>query len=163
MTKMADQQVKAKLYVLVGIPGSGKSTWVSNQLWAKDCAYISTDGYVERFAARMKKTYSEVFNDVMPRCIRLMMRAVDKAEREGKDIIWDQTSTSVYARAKKLRRLPDYYAIAVVFPTPAPKELARRLKSRPGKHIPKHVIDSMKKSLVLPTEEEGFNEIWHAQ
>jgi predicted kinase len=155
--------MERKLYVLVGIPGSGKTTWVNNQPWAKDCAYISTDIYVEKFAKKLGKTYDDVFQQVMPRCVRLMMRAVDKAEREGKDIIWDQTNVSVYSRLKKLRRLRNYYSIAVVFPTPNRQELSRRLMSRDGKHIPENVIRSMKKNFVFPTKDEGFNDIWIVQ
>lgn len=151
-----------KLYVLVGVPGSGKSTWVANQDWAMDCAYVSTDGYVDKFARRLGKTYSEVFDAVMPRAIRLMMRAVRKAERDGKDVIWDQTSTTLKSRARKLRALTGYYPIAVVFTTPAPDELARRLASRPGKNIPAHVMKNMIDWYEVPTEDEGFKEVWWA-
>ena len=151
-----------KLYVLVGVPGSGKSTWVANQDWASSCAYISTDGYVEKFARRMGKTYSEVFDEVMPRAIRLMMRAVRIAERNGKDVIWDQTSTNLAARRRKFSALPKYYKIAVVFATPDAAELKRRLASRPGKIIPGHVMKSMIAGFVMPTEDEGFDEVWHA-
>ena len=150
----------AKCYQLVGIPGSGKSTWVANQNWAQDCAYISTDGYVEKFARRMGKTYSEVFDLVMPRAVRLMARAVVRARELDKDIIWDQTSTSVLSRKRKFNMLPNYYHIAVVFPTPEKEELARRLASRPGKHIPKKVIKSMIHNFEMPSEDEGFAEIW---
>ena len=143
-------------YQLVGVPGSGKTTWVES----KDCAYISTDAFVERFARRMGKTYSEVFDVVMPRCIRLMMRAVRKAQAEGKDVIWDQTSTSVVSRIRKFSALPEYEHIAVVFQTPDGAELARRLSSRPGKNIPDSVMKSMIYSFEMPTEEEGFVEIW---
>lgn len=152
----------AKVYVLVGVPGSGKSTWVDSQDWTKDCVYVSTDLYVEKFARKMGKTYNDVFDDVMKRAIHLMMRRVRKAQREGKDIIWDQTNTSVKTRANKFRILPEYEAIAVVFKTPDATEHARRLASRPGKHIPDHVVRSMIENLVMPTEEEGFKEIWHA-
>lgn len=151
-----------KLYVLVGVPGSGKSTWVSNQDWASNCAYISTDGYVEKFARRLGKTYSEVFDAVMPRAIRLMMRAVRIAARNGKDVIWDQTSTSKAARRRKFSALPKYYKIAVVFATPDAEELKRRLASRPGKIIPDHVMENMIGGFVMPTEDEGFDEVWHA-
>jgi predicted kinase len=150
----------AKCYQLVGVPGSGKSTWVANQLWAKDCAYISTDRYVERFARRMGKTYSEVFDQVMPRAIRLMMRAVRKAEREGKDVIWDQTSTTVASRRRKFASLPTYDHIAVIFATPEWAELKRRLDSRPGKTIPRKVVKGMIHNFDKPTEDEGFIEIW---
>lgn len=150
----------AKLYVLVGVPASGKSTWVANQTWAKDCVYVSTDHYVDKFARRLGKTYNEVFDTVMPRAVNLMTRAVIRARAADKDIIWDQTSTSVKSRKNKFRMLPDYYAIAVVFKTPEKEELARRLASRPGKNIPDNVMRSMIDNLTMPTEEEGFKEIW---
>lgn len=150
-----------KCYQLVGVPASGKSTWVANQTWAKDCAYVSTDEYVERFARRMGKTYSEVFDAVMPRAIRLMMQAVRRAEQQGKDVIWDQTSTTEASRARKFRALSQHEHIAVVFATPDLKELDVRLSSRPGKHIPKRVVDSMIKNFQMPTEAEGFKEIWY--
>lgn len=152
-----------RCYQLVGVPGAGKSTWVANQDWASDCAYVSTDGYVERFARRMGKTYSEVFDQVMPRAVRLMMRAVRKAEREGKDVIWDQTSTTISSRRRKFVSLPTYEHIAIVFKTPDLKELDRRLKSRPGKTIPKGVVWDMIVRFESPSEEEGFTEIWYAE
>lgn len=149
-----------KCYQLIGVPGSGKSTWVSNQEWSKDCSIISTDYWVEEEAKRVGKTYSEIFTDYMPRAVELMAANVVSAREMGNDIIWDQTSTTVKSRARKFNMLPDYYHIAVVFKTPEHKELVRRLMSRPGKEIPDHVIASMISSWEDPTEDEGFSEIW---
>ena len=151
------------LYVLIGVPGSGKSTWVNNQEWAKDCVYVSTDHHVEAHAAKLGKTYSEVFKDYMPWAVKLMANDVVEAREAGKDIIWDQTSTTVASRRKKFNMLPDYRAIAVVFATPDARELARRLGSRPGKHIPNTVMRQMIDNFEMPTKEEGFDEIWFAQ
>jgi predicted kinase len=152
-----------KLYVLIGVPGSGKSTWVANQTWANDCCIISTDFWVEEEAKRVGKTYSEIFKDYMPRAVELMAANVVSAREMKHDIIWDQTSTTVSSRTRKFRMLPDYYAIAVVFRTPEQTELARRLSSRPGKVIPIDVVNNMCKNWEEPTLEEGFDEIWHAQ
>lgn len=150
-----------KLYMLVGVPGSGKSTWVKNQeFWMKDCAYISTDKYVEEWAESVGKTYAEVFEEYMPMAVAKMAGAVNGARDAGKDIIWDQTSTTIATRAKKFRMLPEYYAIAVVFRIPEPEELQKRLASRPGKVIPSEVLDDMIAKWQEPTLEEGFNEIW---
>ena len=149
-----------KLYMLVGVPGSGKSTWVKNQEWAKDCAIVSTDKYVEEWAETVGKTYTEVFEEYMPVAVTRMAGAVNGARDAGKDIIWDQTSTTIATRAKKFRMLPEYYAIAVVFRIPEPQELQKRLASRPGKVIPSEVLDDMIAKWQEPTEEEGFNEIW---
>jgi predicted kinase len=151
-----------KLYVLIGVPGSGKSTWVKNQDWAKDCAYISTDMHVENQAKLEGKTYNEVFKDFMPTAVKMMTDDVIKAREASKDIIWDQTSTSIKSRAKKFNMLRDYHAIAVVFRTPPKEELARRLANRPGKNIPDHVMRSMIDNWEEPTEDEGFKEIWFA-
>jgi predicted kinase len=152
-----------KLYVLVGVPGSGKSTWVSNQDWVDTCVHISTDKFVLDYAIAQGKTYSEVFNEYMPTAVELMAQEVVAARAAGRDIIWDQTSTTVASRTRKFRMLPDYYAIAVVFATPSRIELKRRLDSRPGKEIPEAVLEGMLASFEMPTEEEGFDEIWYAQ
>lgn len=151
-----------KCYQLVGIPASGKSTWISNQDWIKDCVVVSTDDFVELYAKEQGKTYSEVFADYMPTAVNLMADKVIEARNSDKDIIWDQTSTTVKSRLRKFNMLPNYYHIAVVFKTPEHKELMRRLMNRPGKDIPDHVIASMIASFEMPTEEEGFKEIWYA-
>lgn len=151
----------SKCYQLVGIPGSGKSTWVKSQDWALTCAYISTDKWVEIFAKEIGSTYSKVFTDFMPIAVDCMAKEVVNARSLGRDIIWDQTSTTVKSRAKKFHMLPDYEHIAVVFKTPEHNELMRRLLNRPGKEIPEQVIASMIDNFEMPTEAEGFKEIWH--
>ena len=151
-----------RLYVLIGIPGSGKTTWVQNQDWARDCVYVSTDTWVELEAEQQGRTYSEVFEEYMPKAVNIMSAQVIDARDQGRDIIWDQTSTTVISRQRKFNMLPDYYAIAVVFRCPAADELVRRLSSRPGKVIPVDVLHSMIKNFEIPTEEEGFKEIWYA-
>ncbi len=152
----------SKCYQLIGVPGSGKSTWVEAQDWALTCARVSTDKWVEIYAKEVGRTYSEVFVDFMPTAVDLMAKEVVAAREMGRDIIWDQTSTSVKSRKRKFNMLPNYEHIAVVFKTPEHKELMRRLFSRPGKDIPDHVIYSMIASFEMPTEEEGFKEIWFA-
>ena len=148
-------------YQLVGIPGSGKSTWIKNQDWAKDCSVASTDMWVEMEAERQGKTYSEIFDEYMPHAVRLMANHVELARDKGMDIIWDQTSTTLASRRRKFNMLPKYRHIAVVFKTPEPEELTRRLNSRPGKTIPDHVMKRMIEGYDIPTEDEGFTEIWY--
>jgi predicted kinase len=149
----------AKCYQLIGVPGSGKSTWIDTQDWALSCAKVSTDKWVEIYAKEVGRTYSQVFVDFMPTAVDLMAKEVIAAREMGRDIIWDQTSTTVKSRARKFNMLPDYEHIAVVFRTPEHKELFRRLWSRPGKDIPEHVIASMIASWEEPTLDEGFTEI----
>ena len=147
-------------YQLIGVPGAGKSTWIKTQEWSGDCVVVSTDEFVEDYAKECGYTYSEVFDDYMPTAVRLMADKVVRAREAGKDIIWDQTSTTVKSRARKFNMLPDYEHIAVVFQTPDEEEHLRRLKTRPGKAIPEAVLFDMVWNFEMPTEQEGFKEIW---
>jgi predicted kinase len=150
-----------KCYQLIGVPGSGKSTWIKNQTWALGLTVVNTDSFVEAYAKEQGKTYSEVFKDYMPRAVELMAEQVVRARTLGHTIIWDQTSTTIASRARKFNMLPNYEHIAVVFKTPEKAELERRLASRPGKEIPQYVIDQMIDGWQEPTEDEGFKEIWY--
>jgi predicted kinase len=148
-------------YQLVGVPGAGKSTWIQTQDWLKECVVVSTDVHVEAYAKSMGKTYSEVFDEYMPTAVRLMTNEVVAARQAGKNIIWDQTSTTIGSRKKKFNMLPEYKHIAVVFRTPPQGILLERLASRPGKIIPSHVVESMINGFEMPTEDEGYKEIWY--
>jgi predicted kinase len=152
-----------KCYQLVGVPGSGKSTWIKSQAWAKDLPVVSTDYFVEEEAERQGKTYTEVFEAYMPIAVKLMVNQALICQANKLDFIWDQTSTTVKTRAKKFNTLlpSQYEHIAVVFKTPDPDELARRLASRPGKVIPPEVMENMIKNFEMPTLDEGFKEIWN--
>lgn len=154
-----------KLYIMVGVPGSGKSTWIKNQNWALGMNVASTDVWVELYAKLKGKTYSEVFEEYMPTAVEKMAEHVVWCRDNKLDLIWDQTSTTIKTRAKKIRMLPEYYKIAVVVKTPPADELMVRLASRPGKLIPLDVVANMVEQLKAepPTIEEGFDEIWYAE
>lgn len=150
-----------KCYQLIGVPGAGKSTWIESQDWIADCAIVSTDNIVEAHAKMQGKTYNEIFHDFMPTAVKIMADNVVRARERNQDIIWDQTSTTMASRRKKFNMLRNYEHIAVVFRTPSADELARRLANRPGKNIPASVMNSMINNFEMPTEDEGFKEIWY--
>jgi len=151
----------SKCYQLIGVPCAGKSTWIKNQVWALGLTIVSTDAFVEDYARQQGKTYSEVFKDYMPRAVELMAEQVVRARELGHTILWDQTSTSIASRTRKFNMLPDYEHIAVVFKTPEIPVLKERLASRPGKEIPWEVVQGMIDNFEMPSEEEGFKEIWY--
>lgn len=152
----------SKLYMLIGVPGSGKSTWIGEQYWASDCVLVSTDKLIDIEAGRQGKTYNDVFSSYIDTATKLMNDDVRAAVEAGKDIIWDQTNTGRRSRKAKLAMAPSYRKIAIVFATPDEAEWQRRIASRPGKVIPEAVLKAMADGLQLPTEDE-FDEIWKAQ
>ena len=150
-----------KCYQLIGVPGAGKSTWVKDQIWALGLTVVNTDAFVEDYARECGSTYSEVFEEYMPRAVELMANQVVFAREHGHTIVWDQTSTTIKSRARKFNMLPDYDHIAVVFRTPDLDTLRQRLAGRIGKDVPWEVVQSMIDNWEEPTEEEGFKEIWY--
>jgi predicted kinase len=150
------------LWMLVGVPGSGKSTWVTIHIPDLTGHYVaSTDRLIEIYASMRQATYNDVFKDNIGYAEKAMLTHVKDAIMYNYNIIWDQTNLTIKSRAKKLALIPDYYKkIAVFFPTPETGELDRRLASRPGKTIPSYIVDNMIDSLMPPTISEGFDEVY---
>lgn len=144
------------LYMLIGVPGSGKTTWIRNH--KHDAVVLSTDDKIEAEAERSGKTYSEVFHDTIKHATSQMQDDMIRAVRERRDIIWDQTNITAKSRRGKLSQIPkDYRKVAVFFPVPP--DLRERLAGRPGKNIPEPVVLSMINQLEPPSKSEGFDEI----
>jgi len=151
------------VYMLVGVPGSGKSTWLTNNVRqnGNDAVWsLSTDDYIEDIARQEGKTYNDVFKDHIKDATAHMYDELKIALGEKADLYWDQTNLSVKSRKGKIAQVPkDYTKIAVVFKIPDRDELMLRLNSRPGKTIPDHVMNSMIKNFEMPTQDEGFDGI----
>lgn len=148
---------KPTLYMLIGIPASGKSTWVRNN--TNKCVIASTDDYIEKRAEEAGKTYNDVFSCVIEEATANLEAVVKNAIASKADVIWDQTNLDRKSRARKLRQFKDYCKVAVLFKTPSEEVLTNRLNSRVGKTIPIRVIESMKLRFEEPTLDEGFDEI----
>ncbi len=147
-----------KLYILIGVPGSGKSTWIKN--CGIDAVILSTDDKIEAAAEAAGKTYNDMFKSVIGEAEKQMYADALAAFAAGRDVIWDQTNVTAKTRGKKLNRVPAHYEkIAVYFNTPDTAELNRRLANRPGKTIPANIVMGMVSQLEMPTADEGFDRI----
>lgn len=157
-------QTQPELYVLIGLPASGKSTWVANKTKSsgKSFTVISSDDIIQQRAEELGKTYDEVFQDNVAHAISQLRVNAERAFKNGDNIIWDQTNLSPKKRKGILHNVPkNYKKIAVVFEVDD-TELTRRLTARAkdsGKSIPPHIITSMRTSFTAPSKSEGFDEI----
>lgn len=149
------------LYMLVGVPGSGKSTWIAKNFPDLTGHYVaSTDRLLEIYASMRGATYNDVFQDNIDYANKAMMTHIKDVIMYGYNIIWDQTNLNKKSRARKLAAVPNTYRkIAIFFPTPETGKLYRRLGSRPGKTIPEFAVQQMINTLQQPTVEEGFDEV----
>lgn len=151
------------LIMFVGLPASGKSTWRANMpLDGYD--QLSTDDLIESHAKAVGLTYDEVFKDYMKIADGRFWNAVEDGIREKRNLIIDRTNLTFKTRRRVMGRVThDYSTQAIVFLPPVSTsdkmEHSLRLRSREGKNIPPHIIETMIESFELPTREEGFDSI----
>ena len=149
------------VYMLIGVPAAGKSTWMANQNFDPSTTVIlSTDKLIDAEAAAKGKTYDQVFQGAIKRATAVLKADLMMAIRDNMDVVYDQTNTTVKSRKGKLAAFPaNYRRVAVFFRTPDDAEHQRRLLSRAGKTIPVAVLNSMKAQLQEPEADEGWDEI----
>lgn len=148
-----------KLYMLIGVPASGKSTWREQFVETNRAMIISTDDILEDIAKTQGLTYNDVFKDNIKFATKQMDVHLRVALESEMDIVCDQTNLTAKSRKGKLDKVPEHYEkIAVVFLTPEDAEWQRRL-DRPGKSIPQNILMGMKSSMEFPDPEEGFDRI----
>lgn len=166
---------RPKLYMLIGHPYSGKSTYVANELALRktyapsekyparadnEAAIIDSDSILMEMAEKANTSYNQSFLLNHKKASKEMFRRAEAAFKNGQDVYWDQTNMSRKARARKLIMVPDYYEkIAVVFPMLSAEELARRTALRTDKVIRQNIIDDMIASYEAPVLSEGFDRI----
>ena len=150
------------LIMLVGLPGSGKSTAAGRLATAasgqgRTCEIIGTDAYLEAEAMRRGLSYATVFDEAFEAAEALMWRQAREAIGRRISVIWDQTNLTVSARSRRLRLFPEeYLRIAAVMPTADREAWERNLNRVPGRAVPRDVFDRMRAEFRHPTMEEGF-------
>jgi len=133
------------MYLLCGLPGSGKSTYAASL----GLPTISADSIREEWYgdAAVQGDGKAIFAEVYSR--------IDKAIASGIDFCVDNTSVDTRARANYLGRGTE--VVAVFFNTSI-EECKRRNNLR-SRVVPEWVIDKMASRLTTPTTEEGFVEV----
>lgn len=150
---------KPTVVMMIGLPGSGKSTWIKQNL--PGIKVLSTDDLIEKYAADKGKTYSEVFTKAAPLASAKFDQQLKKAAKDGESVIIDQTNMGKKSRMNKIAPFKNHYKVAIMV-SADPVELKLRLKHRAemtGKNIPEKVIDQMARSFQPITTDEGWDEI----
>lgn len=151
---------KPKAWMMVGLPYTGKSSWINHHSnnGNEPFMVIDTDSALEHMARNANKTYEETFHQNFREAERQMYQRLELAKASDIHIFWDQTNLTSKSRKKKLAMIPSTYEkIAVVFPELTAEEYEKRMAARLTKIISYKVIESLKKSYEPPSLDEGFD------
>ena len=145
----------AKLIMLIGVQGSGKTTYSKVLKQKYDARVISTDKIRQTFLNIEEK-------DVFPTLYKLCAKEL----RQGYNVIIDATHITPKVRKRTFDALNEfnvnYEKVAYYIKTPLEvcvKRVDIRNQDPNELFLPLEVIESYFKNLIPPTEEEGFNEI----
>lgn len=149
---------KVKLYVLVGISGSGKST-VAEKIRKEEeekgnkIIILSSDTLREQLLGDINdQTQNEyIFRELHKRTVESLIRGVS--------VLYDATSINRKDRQQILQKVQniDCYKIAYVMTTPFP--ICKVQNQKRDRVVPEFVLEKQLRKFQIPMKFEGFDEI----
>jgi heterogeneous nuclear ribonucleoprotein U-like protein 1 len=158
-------QFNKTCYLMVGLPGSGKTT--ASEKLIKDITELtiaSSDNFTEQYAKEHNQTYQEAYFAFGNEAEKMMKQQIQQLIKDERNFIWDQTNVYASSRKKKISMLTQkkYQVVAIVVELSS-EELSKRLEKREketGKKVPKKIIQTMLDNYTRPNYEEGFSDIY---
>ncbi len=146
------------LYVLIGLPGSGKSTFIAELYPKLACAaYVSRDNI--RFSlVKENEPYFSKEQEVK----KLFIESINELLEDGyENIFADATHLTITSRRNVVSKTPKFSRKIAIFINTPLETCLQRNNMRAGRlKVPEYTIKEMRERLQKPTINEGFNEIW---
>lgn len=156
---------------MIGVSGSGKTTWVNSH---KQYIACSTDSVIEQLAELMGISYTEAFDYIQKKkkfdyITTKFFEKIHDCILNDKDFVIDRTHLKRHVRISLINEIRSFAKehgknielVGVSFELPK-STIFERLKKREkhsGKSIPKQVIQEQIDSFDIPTLDEGFDTI----
>ncbi|PQF66009.1 hypothetical protein CUS78_04190 [Enterococcus faecium] len=149
-------QRKNQLYMLIGIPGCGKTTFAKKYLTKTNTIIISTDEIRKELTGTYSfsnKTNEKVFNTAK--------RRIKSALLNGLNVVFDATNTQKIYRQNFIKVAQDTKSdvVAIIFKTPLSICLERNSKRNIERRVPDNVIINMSTFNTNIDNNEGFSKI----
>ncbi len=146
---------KPVAYVLVGLPGSGKSTWAAAH--PEQLPIASTDEFIENHASRQQISYAEAFRQYNVQAKLLLKERLRALIDQKASFIWDQTNITVRKRRAIYDKLhPTHRVVFVCFCVPIEVCMARAeaRERRANEFINRKLIELWSSMTTFPTADE---------
>ena len=148
----------AILYVMVGAPGSGKTTFIQNHMNKE------TDKHVSRDAIRFSLlNENDEYFSKETQVFRNYINEINKALNEGYNVFADATHLNESSRNKLLKniRVKPSSTECIYVRTPLERALElNELRKDTRAYVPRGQIRRMFNSMTKPSFEEGFDRIY---
>jgi len=156
---------------MVGVSGSGKTTWVNSH---KQYTVCSTDSIIEELANNMGVSYTEAFEYVQNKkkfdyITQKFFEKIHNCILNDEDFVIDRTHLKRHIRISLINELRtiatengrhlELSAISFEIPEKIIFERLKKREKKTQKFIPKQVIYEQINSFNVPTNDEGFSYI----
>ncbi|XP_017541534.1 heterogeneous nuclear ribonucleoprotein U-like protein 1 isoform X2 [Pygocentrus nattereri] len=156
-----------EMLMMVGLPGSGKTTWsskYSEQHPEKKYNILGTNAIMEKMKVmglRRQRNYAGRWDVLIQQATQCLNRLIQIAARKKRNYILDQTNVYGSAQRRKMRPFEGFQRKAIVI-CPTDEDLKERTLKRTdeeGKDVPDHAVLEMKANFVLPEAGDFLDEV----
>nr|XP_054758638.1 heterogeneous nuclear ribonucleoprotein U-like protein 1 isoform X1 [Lytechinus pictus] len=164
-------EYKNKLLMMVGLPGSGKTTWTiqaCKDMTDKKYYILGTNLIMDKMKVmglRRQRNYAGRWDKLMDLATKCLNRFFEVAARKRRNYILDQTNVYPSARRRKMRPFEGFSTKAIVL-VPSDEEFKKRVEKRTkeeGKDVPDHAVNEMKANFELPEKGVLFDEVEYVE
>ena len=126
------QDTDRTLYVLCGIPYSGKSTFADKDPVLSGLPKLSSDRLILEKAERLGTTYDKIFLESIKEAEKEFLRQVNGHLEAGQSFVIDRTNGNPKSRMKLCRKAKEhgFRAVCIYFEHPSTEEIEERIGER---------------------------------
>lgn len=145
--------MKPILAVMVGISGSGKSTYANGLRTSLNATVVEPD------AIRAELTGNASDQSQNELVFSTAFRRVNDLLAGGKNVVIDATSVDKWSRSKWVQIGKKNNAEVRAYVVSTPIDVAKKRNLSRSRVVPQNVIDKQHSRLEIPTPSEGFDKI----
>lgn len=147
----------ADLFLMMGCPGAGKSTFLKNKI-KKDTSVIISRDTIRFSIVKPNEEYFSHEDEVL----KIFWKQINEALASNKNVFVDQTSLTPKSRKYLLQNVHGYTHANLIWVNEELETCLERNEMRRGTraYVPRSVIRRMHSQIIEPSLDEGFYRIY---